>query len=84
MTDRFVLRPDRDGLSVMDIWTGEVAVIASVPLKTRGVASTLGPTQARLGPKWRLVSVRLTAPPSGPQTGLDLAQRQYFSGGAGR
>jgi hypothetical protein len=28
MTDRFVIRPDKEGFSVYDVWTGEVAVIA--------------------------------------------------------
>ena len=29
--DRFVLRPDRSGWTVYEIWTGEPAVIALVP-----------------------------------------------------
>jgi hypothetical protein len=31
MAERFVIRPDREGLSVHDIWKGEVAVIAMAP-----------------------------------------------------
>lgn len=31
VTDRFVIRPDREGFSVVDIWTGEAAVIAMTP-----------------------------------------------------
>jgi hypothetical protein len=31
VTDRFVIRPDRKGFSVQDIWTGQVAKIAMVP-----------------------------------------------------
>lgn len=29
--DRFVVRPDSEGYSVVDIWTGEAAVIAMTP-----------------------------------------------------
>lgn len=29
--DRYTTRPDRDGFSVYDAWTGEVAVIAMTP-----------------------------------------------------
>ena len=29
--DRYLTRPDRDGFSVFDVWTGEAAVIAMVP-----------------------------------------------------
>lgn len=29
--ERFVIRPDREGFSVIDIWTGEPAVIAMAP-----------------------------------------------------
>jgi hypothetical protein len=29
--ERFVIRPDRAGFSVIDIWTGEPAVIAMTP-----------------------------------------------------
>lgn len=29
--DRYTTRPDRDGFSVYDAWTGEVAVIAMPP-----------------------------------------------------
>jgi hypothetical protein len=29
--DRYTTRPDRDGFSVYDVWTGEVAVIAMLP-----------------------------------------------------
>lgn len=31
MAERFVIRPDCEGFSVVDIWTGEAAVIAMVP-----------------------------------------------------
>jgi hypothetical protein len=31
MTERFVIRPDREGHSVCDLWTGEAVVIAMVP-----------------------------------------------------
>lgn len=31
MTDRYQVRPDRDGYSVYDVWTGEAAVIAMTP-----------------------------------------------------
>lgn len=31
MSERFVIRPDREGFSVYDIWTGEVAAIAMTP-----------------------------------------------------
>jgi hypothetical protein len=31
MSERFTTRPDREGFSVYDRWTGEVAVIAMVP-----------------------------------------------------
>ena len=31
MADRFVIRPDREGFSVVDAWTGEPAVIAMTP-----------------------------------------------------
>lgn len=31
MTERFVVRPDRNGFSVCDVWTGDVAVIAMTP-----------------------------------------------------
>jgi hypothetical protein len=31
MAERFVIRPDREGYSVCDLWTGEPAVIAMVP-----------------------------------------------------
>ena len=31
MPERFVIRPDREGFSVIDIWTGEAAVIAMAP-----------------------------------------------------
>jgi hypothetical protein len=31
MLERFVIRPDSEGYSVVDIWTGEAAVIAMVP-----------------------------------------------------
>lgn len=31
MSDRYLVRPDRDGFSVCDIWTGEPAVIAMTP-----------------------------------------------------
>jgi hypothetical protein len=31
MHGRYVIRPDREGFSVIDIWTGEPAVIAGVP-----------------------------------------------------
>lgn len=31
MSERYVIRPDRDGYSVCDIWTGEPAVIAMTP-----------------------------------------------------
>ena len=30
-TERFVIRPDRDGYSVIDMWTGEAAIIAQTP-----------------------------------------------------
>ncbi|HEY3949608.1 hypothetical protein [Phenylobacterium sp.] len=30
MTDRYIVRPDPSGFSVVDLWTGERAVIASV------------------------------------------------------
>jgi hypothetical protein len=29
--DRYTTRPDRDGFSVFDLWTGEVAVVAMTP-----------------------------------------------------
>jgi len=29
--NRYLTRPDREGFSVFDIWTGEAAVIAMVP-----------------------------------------------------
>jgi hypothetical protein len=32
MLRRYAIRPDRGGFSVFDIWTGEVAVVAMVPL----------------------------------------------------
>jgi hypothetical protein len=31
MAERFVIRPDRVGYSVCDLWTGEAAVIGMVP-----------------------------------------------------
>ena len=31
MTERFVIRPDRKGFSVIDIWIGEAASIAMMP-----------------------------------------------------
>jgi len=31
MAERFVIRPDRAGYSVGDLWTGEPAVIAMLP-----------------------------------------------------
>lgn len=31
MIPRFVIRPDREGYSVCDLWMGEAAVIATVP-----------------------------------------------------
>jgi hypothetical protein len=31
MPERFILRPDRDGFTVQDVWTGEPAVIAMTP-----------------------------------------------------
>jgi len=31
MIERFVIGPDREGFSVVDLWTGEVAVIAMTP-----------------------------------------------------
>lgn len=31
MTERFVIRPDREGFSVIDIWVGETAIIAMTP-----------------------------------------------------
>ncbi len=31
MAERFVVRPDRNGFSVCDVWTGDVAVIAMTP-----------------------------------------------------
>ena len=31
MMERFVIRPDRSGFSVCDLWTGEPAVIAMTP-----------------------------------------------------
>ncbi|MBL8772221.1 MAG: hypothetical protein JNK30_12640 [Phenylobacterium sp.] len=31
MSDRYLVRPDRDGFSVYDVWTGEPAVIAMTP-----------------------------------------------------
>ncbi|HEY0438258.1 MAG TPA: hypothetical protein VGC92_16570 [Phenylobacterium sp.] len=31
MTNRFAVRPDRQGFSVFDVWTGEPAVIAMTP-----------------------------------------------------
>jgi hypothetical protein len=31
MTERYVIRPDREGYSVCDLWTGEPAVIAMTP-----------------------------------------------------
>lgn len=29
--ERYITRPDRDGFSVCDVWTGEIAVIAMTP-----------------------------------------------------
>ncbi|HVI31046.1 hypothetical protein [Phenylobacterium sp.] len=31
MTDRYRIRPDREGFTVYDLWTGEAAVIAMAP-----------------------------------------------------
>jgi len=31
MTERYVVRPDASGFSVVDLWTGERAVIAMTP-----------------------------------------------------
>lgn len=31
MTDRYIVRPDASGYSVVDLWTGERAVIAMTP-----------------------------------------------------
>jgi hypothetical protein len=31
VTERFVIRPDAEGFSVTDIWTGEAAIIAIAP-----------------------------------------------------
>jgi hypothetical protein len=31
MTERFILRPDRDGFTIQDVLTGQPAVIASTP-----------------------------------------------------
>jgi|GEM_PF-1679140 len=31
MSERYQVRPDRDGFSVQDVWTGEAAVIAMTP-----------------------------------------------------
>ena len=31
MTERFIVRPDRQGFTVQDVWTGQPAVIAMVP-----------------------------------------------------
>jgi len=31
MIERYVVRPDREGFTVSDIWTGEPAVIALMP-----------------------------------------------------
>jgi hypothetical protein len=31
MTDRYIIRPDPSGFSVIDMWTGERAIIASTP-----------------------------------------------------
>jgi hypothetical protein len=28
MTDRYIVRPDASGFSIVDLWTGELAVIA--------------------------------------------------------
>jgi len=33
MPERFVIRPDPDGFRVVDIWTGEVAIVARLPQK---------------------------------------------------
>lgn len=29
--NRYTTRPDRDGFSIYDVWTGEIAVIAMTP-----------------------------------------------------
>lgn len=31
MIERFIVRPDREGFAVIDVWTGEPAVIAMTP-----------------------------------------------------
>jgi hypothetical protein len=31
MADRYLTCPDRQGFSVVDVWTGEIAAIARVP-----------------------------------------------------
>jgi len=31
MTDRYLLRPDPNGFSVYDVWTGQIAEIAQAP-----------------------------------------------------
>lgn len=31
MEPRFVIRPDREGYSVRDLWTGQLAVLAGTP-----------------------------------------------------
>lgn len=31
MTERYDVRPDREGFTVYDVWTGEAAVIAMTP-----------------------------------------------------
>ena len=31
MTERFIVRPDREGFAVVDVWTGAPAVIAMTP-----------------------------------------------------
>lgn len=31
MTERYAVRPDREGFSVVDLWTGSVAEIAAIP-----------------------------------------------------
>ena len=36
MTQRFAIRPDPDGFSVYDLWTGATAVIAMTP--QRGIS----------------------------------------------
>jgi hypothetical protein len=33
MEPRFVIRPDRDGYSVRDLWTGQPAFLAGAPQK---------------------------------------------------